>query len=854
MLSISNVTAKMASSYYEKDGYYARDMQDGDRWQGRLCKQLALPIHSLEPKQFNELVLQNPKRAGFDLAFSAPKSVSVAMVMNEEMKKDMLTCHNKAVEKILHEIEVNEIAARITKNGITETIQTGNMACGKFNHYVSRNSDMQLHTHAVILNKTMYNEKIYAVSNESIYQNKILYGQLYRNELAKNLQKKGYPLELTDHEKGFFELKGVEPEMLDRFSTRRQEILQQLKVWNVDDAVNASKAALLSRRAKEHRDLGVLTESWRESILKAGGTQLEKVNEPIKIRKEDKLNAFDQAVARLSEHEYAFSKRDLERAVLAEGCISGMTRVDFEKQLDKSYLICLGKPITHGEDIYYTSPGNQAAELQITQNIIQSQGTVNALSEEKVKNALSEISKEHGLTLSQEQTEAVLHISTSKDRFSAVQGLAGTGKTYMLFATREVLEKSGYNVVGASYTGKAAEGLQEEAKIKSSTIHSLLNKLEKEAGNAIADEDFSQKKTWNFEGLVAGKKPEIWVIDEAGLTDNNIMLHLQTAAKFKKAKVVLVGDYQQLAPVGAGNSYSNLVQSGKISTCYLSDIRRQKNETLLQAVKESVTGDIHKSLELVADRTFEIPSASKRFKAITKEYTELSPTEQNNTIVLTAKNKDRIAINDSIRVALIKKGDLGNGIEYKIQTGKSVEHARGFSVGDKIMFFKNDYKLGVMNGQLGKVINASEGQLVVETNNKAIKVNTEEYNHFDHGYAMTTHKAQGMTVDRAIINIDSTQKKLNSRNNYYVDISRARNEISIYTDSKKLLREQIGEFTKKLVSTDFAIRSILNDRKIKLSNKGKMEFVEKTLSRITSVAKKIDYQRIRYVKTQKFYK
>lgn len=803
MLSISNVTAKMASSYYEKDGYYARDMQDGDRWQGRLCKQLALPIHSLEPEQFNELVLQNPKRAGFDLTFSAPKSVSVAMVMNEEMKKDMLTCHNKAVEKILHEIEANEIAARITKNSITETIQTGNMACGKFNHYVSRNSDMQLHTHAVILNKTMYNEKIYAVSNESIYQNKILYGQLYRNQLAKNLQKKGYSLEITDHEKGFFEIKGVEQEMLERFSTRRQEILQQLKSWNVGDAVNASRAALLSRKAKEHRNLGELTESWRESILQAGGIQVEKVNEPIKVVKEDKRNAFDQAVNRLSEHQYAFSKRELERAVLAEGCIAGMERIDFETQLNKSYLICLGKPISNGEDIYYTSPENQAAELQITQNIVQSQGKMKALLAEKVKSDLIHISQEQGLTLSKEQTEAVLHIATSRDRFSAVQGLAGTGKTYLLNATREVLEKNGYNVIGASFTGKAAEGLQFEAKIKSTTIHSLLNKLEKEAGNAIKDEDFSQKKTWDFEGLLSGKKPEIWVIDEAGLTDNNIMVHLQTAAKAKNAKVVLVGDYQQLAPVGAGNSYSNLVQSGKISTCYLSDIRRQKNETLLQAVKESVTGDIHKSLELVADHTFEIPSTSKRFKAITKEYVELSPAEQKNTIVLTAKNKDRIAINDSIRAALIKNGRLGEGLEYKIQTGKSDECKRNFSIGDKIMFFKNDYKLGVMNGQMGKVINTSECRLVVETNNIAIKINTMEYNHFDHGYAMTTHKAQGVTVDRAIINIDFTQKQLNSRNNYYVDISRAKKKISIYNNSNEKIVKQISQFTKNLVATNF---------------------------------------------------
>ena len=705
-----------------------------------------------------------------------------------------MLCHNEAVEKILQDIEANEIATRVTKNGVTETVQTGNMACGKFNHYVSRNSDMQLHTHAVILNKTMYDGKMYAISNESIYKNKILYGQLYRNELAKNLQKKGYVLELTDHEKGFFEIAGVDPEVLERFSTRRQEILQQLKSWSADDAVNASKAALMTRKAKEHRDLGELTKSWRESVLEAGGIQIEKEKEFVKIRKEDKLNAFDQAVARLSEYEYAFSKRDLERAVLAEGCISGMNRADFEKQLDRSYLIYLGKPITQGEDVYYTSPENQATELKITQNVVESKGVIRSLSEDTVKNDLQIISKEHGLTLSKEQNEAVLHISTSKDRFSAVQGLAGTGKTYMLNATREILERNGYTVLGASYTGKAA-------------------------GNAISDEDFSQKRKWDFEGLPASKKPEVWVIDEAGLTDNNIMLHVQTAAKLKKAKVVLVGDYQQLAPVGAGNSYSNLVQSGKISTCYLSDIRRQKNETLLQAVKESVTGDIHKSLELVADHTFEIPSAAKRFKAITKEYVELTPAEQANTIVLTAKNKDRIALNDSIRNALFKNGSLEKGLEYKVQTGKVNEVVREFSVGDKIMFFKNDYRLGVMNGQAGRVTKIEEEQLVVESNKSAIKINVAEYNYFDHGYVMTTHKAQGVTVDRTIINMDSKQKQLNSRNNYYVDISRARNEISIYTNSQKNLREQIGEFVKKVNSTKFEFMNNLKDKKVKIDEK-----------------------------------
>ncbi len=417
-----------------------------------------------------------------------------------------------------------------------------------------------------------------------------------------------------------------------------------------------------------------------------------------------------------------------------------------------------------------------------------------------------------------------------------MQGLAGTGKTYMLNATREVLEKNGYEVIGASFTGKAAEGLQTDAKIKSTTIHSLLNKLEKEAGNSILGEDFSHKIKWDFEGLTASQKPEVWVIDEAGLTDNNIMVNLQEAAKLKKAKVVLVGDYQQLAPVGAGNSYSNLVQSGEISTCYLSDIRRQKDETLLKAVYESVKGDINKSLELMSDRIFEIKSPVKRIKAITKEYTLLSTSEQEKTIVLTAKNKDRIAINDSIRKTLIKKGKLEQGKEYTIQTGKANECKRNFAVNDKIIFFKNDYKLGVMNGQTGNVIEINDKSLIINSNDKNIEINLENYNHFDHGYAMTTHKAQGITANKVIINMDSSQKQLNSRNNYYVDISRAKNEVSIYTNSKCKIDQQVSLFARKLSLNNFKRKD--DSLKVKISRK--IDYENKLYLSIKNLARKID--------------
>lgn len=819
MLSLSNVSAKMAGNYYGKDDYYIRDKNKFDRWQGKLCKDLSLeegqPINA---EQFTNLLSQNPKRAGYDLTFSAPKSVSVAAAISDEIRQDMVDCHNAAVSDILQQIEQNEIAARVTKDGVTEMIKTGNMACARFQHYVSRNHDPQLHDHCVILNKTKYNDRIYAVSNENLYINKILYGQLYRNQLARNLQAKGYAVDMTDPEKGFFELAGVDKETLETFSTRRQEILAKLKEWQASDTETVSKACIATRKAKENKDLGELQASWRETIQEMGGVDITKVAKPIQHNQAEQAEAFGRAVERLAEKQFAFSERELERAVLAEGVATGINREEFKAILLKSRIPTLGETVhknaivslgtpKDGQDmVYYTTKRNQAVESQIEQLTTKSKSLISPIFAAKTKKALKELN----MSLSAEQTQAVIHITSNKHHFCAVQGLAGTGKTYMLAAARQVWEKNGFNVIGASFTGNAAEGLQTDAQIQSSTIHSLLNRLEKEAGNANPDEDMAAKKEWNFEGLEPGETRDVWVIDEAGMISNDLLLPLLQAAIAKKAQVVFVGDYQQLAPVGAGNAYSNMVQTGKMSTCYLTDIQRQKeSEQLLQAVKEAVTGDINKSLELVADSTQEISSAAKRFKAIAAEYTGLPAAEQAKTIVLTAGNKDRTALNETIRKELVKSGQLEQGTELQIQGVKDIDTvSRHFATGDKIIFLKNNYrKLNVRNGQTARIKSIDGTHITVETAGRELTFDSMQYKYFDHGYAVTVHKAQGVTEDRAIINIDSTQRALNNRNSYYVDISRARHKVSIYTDSKAKMTEQVTEFAKKVSSADFDIKT-----------------------------------------------
>ncbi|MBP2658649.1 MAG: TrwC relaxase [Firmicutes bacterium] len=836
MLSIANVSGMQAARYHTRDqNYYTRDMSQNDPWQGELCKNLSLP-EEVVSRDFQRLVAENPKRAGMDLCFSADKSVSIAALTTTDpaVKAAILQAHDQAVCDTLAEIEQSEIACRVTKNGVEQQIKTGNMAAAKFTHHVSRNSDPQLHTHCFVLNKTEYNGKIYAIDNSNLYKNKIIYGQLYRTRLAQNLQKQGFETEITDPERGFFKLTGIDQATIDEFSSRRAEILEKLREWNSDSAESASRATILTRQAKQKRDIAELTESWRETINEIGGVKIEKKPEPITQPPEAKTEAFQRAIDRLENQTFAFSERELERAALAEGVNCGMERLDFQtnlnahlKNVQNNPLVRLGAAKNDDGNIYYTTRQNYETEQKIIKNVMNSQNKLPGIAPHKAGHDLNSIDGQlpTDKKLSAEQRTAALHICTTTHQYTAVEGLAGTGKTYMLSASRQLLEQNGYTVRGAAFTGKAAEGLENDAKMKATTIHSMLNKLEKEAGNAVDGEDLSQKTIWNFQGLKPSVKPEAWIIDEAGLVDNRIILNLQEAAKLKNAKVILVGDSRQLQPVGIGNAYTNLVQSNRIATCTLTDIIRQKsNQTLLNAVKQAVTGDIEKSLELISNDTKQIKSPDKRFNAITKQFTELSPVEQDNTVILTARNKDRIAINDKIRAELISRGTLPKGQEFKvIQADRNrTETLREFSTGDRVIFLQNDHRIGVKNGQVGKIIEIQNNTITVKSGEKTMQINAMEYNHFDHGYAMTQYKAQGITVDRAIINIDTTQQALNSRNSYYVDISRARHRVTIYTNDREKMNKQVTDFVKKLTSDDFLIKATTKKPVIKMPNLPKL--------------------------------
>lgn len=806
MLSIANIGSHQAASYYKQDGYYVRSGGQDSAWQGKLKEEFSLP-DNVTKEHFNLFVKERKERAGYDLCFSAPKSVSVALCLNETIRQDMIQAHQIAVSFTLEKIEAREIGARVTQNGETEHIKTGNMLCGKFTHYVSRNSDPQLHTHAVILNQTVYNGKLYAVDNVDLYRNKMLYGQIYRNALAAELLQRGYDVAVTDTEKGFFELKDMDKTVLKQFSTRRDQILSQLKEWDTGNTPeNAAQAALTTRRAKEHRDLDLLIASWKQTADELGGITLAAQQAPIRRTEEQKRECYRQAVKNIARKDFAFTEKNLRRKALAAGVGCGLSESECSRFLrEDPAIVNLGMPSrAPNGPAYYTTRQNLKTEQEIFREVAASRGAMPGISGTKAARTLNVI-EDPKVPLSAEQRQAVLRIAQSGDRYFAVQGLAGTGKTYMLNYARQVLENEGYTVKGACFTGKAADGLQSDAKIPSVTIHRHLNVLEKEAGHHVPLEDMQDKTSWDFDGLVKGEGKEIWIVDEASMVDNTLMRHLMEAAKRKEAKVVFVGDDKQLPPVGVGNAYGTMVQTGRIDNVCIEEIRRQKDAGLLRSVKEAVKGDIEASFRLLDKNIREISKPKARLEAIAREYLTLPPQEQQQTVILTAANKDRRALNQQIREELKQKNALSAGKEFTLtdQSGRKI--TREFAPGDKIIFLKNDNRLQVRNGQTGIVESCTNRQLTIRSGDRTVAVDTAKYSKLDHGYALTTHKAQGITVDRAIIHLDSSQAQLNTRNAFYVDISRARHAVKIFTDDKGKIKKQVKDFAQKITSRDFPV-------------------------------------------------
>lgn len=383
-----------------------------------------------------------------------------------------------------------------------------------------------------------------------------------------------------------------------------------------------------------------------------------------------------------------------------------------------------------------------------------------------------------GLSLSGEQRAAFDHATDGRG-LGVVIGYAGTGKSAMLGVAREAWEGSGYQVRGLALSGIAAENLEQGSAIPSRTIASLEHQWE--------------------QGRELLTAKDVLVIDEAGMIGSRQMARVLSTAEKAGAKVVLVGDPEQLQAIEAGAAFRSVAE--RHGGVEITEIRRQHEGWQRDATRQLATGRTAEALNAYRDHAM-LHGAESREAArgeLIDRWDEGRIAKPDDTrIMLTHTNDEVRELNLAARQRLCSGDGLGHDIAMQVERGE-----RSFAKGDRVMFLRNDRDLGVKNGSLGTLQSISAQRMAVMLDDgRSIAFDTKDYNAIDHGYAATIHKSQGMTVDRTHVLVTPGMDSHAT----YVALSRHRDGVQIhysrddFADDGRLARTLSRERAKDMAS------------------------------------------------------
>ena len=386
-----------------------------------------------------------------------------------------------------------------------------------------------------------------------------------------------------------------------------------------------------------------------------------------------------------------------------------------------------------------------------------------------------------GLVLGREQQAALKHITSGQD-LAIVVGYAGTGKSAILGQARGAWEHAGLVVRGAALSGIAAEGLENGSGIASRTIASL-------------EHGWTQGRD-----LLTAR--DVLVIDEAGMVGTRQMERVLSHASDVGAKVVLVGDPQQLQSIEAGAAFRAIHE--RHGGAKITEVRRQRAEWQREATRALATGRTGEAVRAYDEAGMVHPAASRdaaRAELIDRWDRDRQARPGESRIILTHTNDEARALNEAARDRMRAAGDLGADVAVRVERGD-----RMFAPGDRIIFLRNERSLEVKNGTLGVVEQVDARGMAVRTGDgRSVAFDLKDYAHVDHGYAATIHKAQGMTVDHTHVLATPGMHSHSA----YVALSRHRGVVDVhygrddFKDQGKLVRTLSRERAKDMAQ-DYA--------------------------------------------------
>jgi conjugative relaxase-like TrwC/TraI family protein len=792
-----------AVSYLEEtvargvEDYYLGVKEAPGQWLGRSAARLGLDgevdgdafhrvLSHADPSTRARLTdgRSDPKVVGIDATFCAPKSVSLLHALGSgEVSNEVRNAHDAAVRAA---VEFYEHAAQGRRgHGGVEVVEGEGFVAAAYRHRTSRAADPHLHTHVVVANLVYASQdgRWSALDGRPVFSWARTVGHLYNAQLRAELTSR-LGVRWMAPRNGLADLEGIPRSTIDAFSTRRRQIEAALDAAGVHSAKAAQTAAYATRAPKDlSLDAQTLFDEWRSLAARHGlsrdtldrlcGRTVGQASVPTPGSAEvEALYEYLASPDGLTEKRSTFDVRHVIEAVCNE--LPNGARVDQVLELAARFLasdhvvaidgpdrsVSLrrndGQVVPSGAGLCrYTTPEMIATEQRLlARAVTRRHARTGIATDARVDAAIAARP-----TMTSEQTRMARAICGSGAGVDIVKGVAGAGKTYALAAAREAWLCSGYTVTGCALAAKAAARLEAATGIRSSSLDRLLGNL---------DTERTSLSPWH-----------VVVVDEAAMVGTRKLHSLLDHAERAGAKVVLIGDPCQLPEIEAGGAFVALTRS--LRTNELFDNRRQGDLWERRALAHIRAGDTEPALEAFRSHGRIHDHGNVRAQLVTDWFVARS--EGRDAVMLAGTHVEVDDLNRRAREMLQARGELG--------LDQLVAGQRAFAIGDEVLALRNDYPHALLNGtrlQVG-AIDAKHRELTAIDElgaRVAIPFAYIEAGHLTHAYAMTVHKAQGATVERAFV---LAQPGLTAEIGYTA-LSRATERTDLYLETGRRLERE----------------------------------------------------------------
>src|SRR5665213_484296 len=820
-----------AKKYYATADYYSEGQEIIGSWGGKGASRLGLEgkvdkfsferlCDNLDPHTGEPLTVRTrtERTVGYDFTFSVPKSVSLLYAMSGDQA--ILGAFREAVDETMREMEA-EMKTRVRMDGKDEDRVSGNMVWAEFIHTTSRPvdgvPDPQLHAHCFVFNTTWDDEELRWKAGQfsELKRDAPYFQAAFRVRLANRLQDLGFGVE---RKRDDFEIAGIPKDVLGRFSRRTALIEKVAKELGITDPDRKGELGAETRDRKNNKmSWEQLRQVWDKRLTIQERHVLEGTSSHATSYARPERGegmAVDHAILHSFVREAVVPERKLLNEALKRGlgavAVEDVTREMRERPLIRSDFA--GRKMATTKEML-------ALESRLIDFAREGRGRCRPMGDPQ-----RPCSREW---FNDEQKAAVRHVLGSRDRVMIIRGVAGTGKTTLEQEIGEALAEAGKPVVALAQSVKASREV-----------------LREEAGFANADTVARFLKDKEMQESARGG---VILLDEASQLGTRDMLRVFDVAEGVGARVILVGDRRQTSSVTAGEPLKLLEEKAGLRVAQVTEILRQKGDykKVAQALSEGRTGQAFEELDKLgwikqvadADRYQQLAAAYLSADAEKKK-----DGKPKSALVVSPTHAEAASITLAIRAGLKTQGKLDNERMVQVWTPTHLTDAQKadatqYEPGDLLQFHQNapghqkgsrlivgeevkpptelakrfeayrpmqlalgagdrvrlmaggktkDGKHRLSNGSLMTVQGFTKrGDIIVDHG----WVIDRDFGHLSHGYVVTSHASQGVTVDKVFVGVSSESFPATGERTSYVALTRGKEQVQVFTDDKtELLR------------------------------------------------------------------